>query len=110
ALEAIRAEPPDVLLLDVEMPDQDGYELCRQLKADPRTAAVPIIFMSAHDAASERQRAFAAGGADYLAKPFEGQEVLRRLDTQRELRRLVRENERLLGRRCPACGHLEGGG
>jgi signal transduction histidine kinase/DNA-binding response OmpR family regulator len=81
-----RTSPPDVLLLDVSMPTMDGYEVCRQLKSAPETCAVPIIFISAMDATSDKIHAFAAGGVDYITKPFQADEVLARLNTHLALR------------------------
>jgi CheY-like chemotaxis protein len=87
ALKALERQPADVVLLDVEMPDTDGVALCRTLKAQPALADVPVVFLSGHDDATVRARAFAAGGADYIVKPFEAAEVLARIGTQLELRR-----------------------
>lgn len=70
ALTAIQASQPHLILLDVQMPDMNGYELCHRLKSDPDTLHIPIIFLSANDDSSERKKAFQLGGADYLTKPF----------------------------------------
>jgi CheY-like chemotaxis protein len=95
ALDAMRMQPPDVVLLDVEMPGQDGFQVAAQLRADPATTRVRIVFVSANDAAFERMRAFRASAADYLTKPFSDEEALARVGTQLELARLARENEAL---------------
>lgn len=88
AIEAVRVAPPDLILLDVKMPAMSGYEVCECLKADPATQAVPIIFISALDDTIDKVRAFAAGGADYITKPFHEAEVLARVAHQLQLRRL----------------------
>jgi sigma-B regulation protein RsbU (phosphoserine phosphatase) len=88
ALAAARAEPPDLILLDIRMPEMDGYQVCERLKADARTRDVPIIFVSALDATQDKVSAFAAGGVDYVTKPFQNKEVLARVETHLALRRL----------------------
>lgn len=70
ALECCRSGRVDVLLLDVEMPDMDGYEVCRQLKADPATASLPVIFITAHSDAENVVQGYDLGAADFIAKPF----------------------------------------
>jgi PleD family two-component response regulator len=95
ALRVVHAHPPDLVMLDIQMPEMDGYEVCRQLKADPATSAIPVIFISALDDVFDKVRAFRAGGVDYVAKPFQAEEVLARVETQMELVRLRRENEHL---------------
>lgn len=94
ALKAAQAAPPDVILLDVSMPEMDGYEVCRRLKADDRTRAIPIIFVSALDALRDKVAAFEAGGVDYVTKPFQLREVLARVGTQLLLHRQRKELER----------------
>ena len=76
ALMAARAAPPDLILLDIRMPDMNGYEVCEALKAEEATADVPIIFISALDETEDKVRAFTAGGVDYVTKPFQFEEVL----------------------------------
>lgn len=88
ALQSARAEPPDLVLLDVRMPGIDGYEVCRRLKEDPRTRDVPVIFLSALRDAEDKVRGFAAGAVDYVAKPYQAEEVLARVRTHVELHRL----------------------
>jgi len=79
ALEAIREEKPDVVLLDWMMPELDGPETCRQLKSDPATTAIPVIFLTAKSQESEIQRGLSLGAAGYVTKPFDaltlGQQV-----------------------------------
>jgi two-component system sensor histidine kinase/response regulator len=73
---------PDLILLDIRMPHLDGYELCRQLKAGAATRDIPIIFMTAHDNKVDRVKCFEVGGMDYIAKPFQVEEVLARVRHQ----------------------------
>ncbi len=81
ALRAAQARVPDLILLDIEMPGMDGYEVCRQLKTDTRTCNIPVIFVSAlDDDPREKARAFAAGGIDYIIKPFQIDDVLARVE------------------------------
>jgi sigma-B regulation protein RsbU (phosphoserine phosphatase) len=91
ALAAARAEPPDLVLLDVRMPEMDGYEVCEHLKADAETRDIPVIFISALDATQDKVRAFTAGGVDYVTKPFQTEEVLARVETHLALRELQRQ-------------------
>ncbi|NET31904.1 MAG: EAL domain-containing protein [Cyanothece sp. SIO1E1] len=85
ALTAIQAAPPDLILLDINMPGMDGYEVCRRLKTIPQTAEIPVIFISASDEATDKVHAFAVGGTDYITKPFESIEVLARIENQLKL-------------------------
>lgn len=73
---------PDLILLDVMMPGADGFTVCARLKADARTAAIPVVFLSAAIETEDKLRGFAAGGADYITKPFSEQEVLARVFIQ----------------------------
>lgn len=93
ALEAVEASPPDLILLDIHMPEMDGYEVCRRLKADTSTEDIPIIFISALDEVMDKVKAFKVGGVDYIPKPFHVEEVLARINTQLRLRRLQQELE-----------------
>lgn len=88
ALDAARIEPPDLILLDVMMPELDGYQVCEALKQQPETCDIPVIFLSALDSQSDKVRAFTVGGIDYITKPFQQQEVLARVKTHLQLRRL----------------------
>ncbi|MCU0753923.1 MAG: EAL domain-containing protein [Xanthomonadales bacterium] len=90
ALKAALRHPPDLILLDILMPEMDGFEVCRQLKTDPQLAAIPVIFLSALGDVDSKIRAFAAGGVDYVAKPFQEEEVLARIDTHLRLHQLGR--------------------
>ena len=88
AIKDIATEPPDLILLDIKMPDLDGFEVCRQLHSDSAMADIPIIFMSALDDVPEKLKAFSVGGADYITKPFQIDEVLVRIQHQLELQHL----------------------
>lgn len=85
---------PDVILLDIKMADMDGYEVCRHLKADPETANIPVIFISALDDALNKVKAFAVGGVDYVTKPFQFPEVLARIENQLTIGRLQDDLQR----------------
>jgi DNA-binding response OmpR family regulator len=82
ALSAAEINPPDLILLDIMMPDLNGYEVCKQLKTNPKTKDIPIIFISAGNEAVDKVKAFAIGGADYINKPFQIHEVLMRIKNQ----------------------------
>ena len=100
ALQIARTEPrPDIILLDVMMPGIDGYEVCRQLKADPITAAIPVIFITAKNEVEDEQQGLALGAVDYIKKPFNPAIVESRVQTHlalyNESRKLSVENEQL---------------
>ncbi len=95
ALQAAIANPPDLILLDICMPDMDGYEVCRLLKQHPDTAQVPVIFLSALDELENKITAFEAGGVDYITKPFQCIEVLARTRTHLSLRSAIQTVESL---------------
>jgi DNA-binding response OmpR family regulator/DNA-binding CsgD family transcriptional regulator len=95
ALMTARVNPPDLVLLDINMPEMDGYEVCRQFKADPALKDIPVIFLTAFTETSEKIKAFGVGGVDYITKPFESLEVEARIKAQltiREQERLLRES------------------
>ena len=91
ALALIEREPPELVLLDVQMPELDGYGVCRELQSRPGLSSIPVVFISALDDISEKVRGFEAGGVDYVTKPFEPAEVLARLGTQVKLFRAQKE-------------------
>lgn len=93
ALAAAASEPPDLILLDIMMPEMDGYEVCRRLKADEHTREIPVIFMSALDEIMDKVKAFAVGGVDYITKPFQVEEVLARVKTHIALQALQKKLE-----------------
>lgn len=99
ALRAIAAVPPDLILLDIRMPGMDGYETCRQLKADPVTHDIPIIFISALNETEDMLSAYRAGGVDYISKPFRSEEVLARVHAQMQLYRMQRSLENMVSER-----------
>lgn len=82
ALRTIRNHPPDVILLDIKMPDMDGYEVCQALKSDEATSEIPVIFLSVLDEVIDKVKAFKVGGVDYITKPFEPEEVIARIQNQ----------------------------
>ncbi|MGB5916224.1 MAG: response regulator [Phormidesmis sp.] len=92
ALQVAQFDPPDLILLDIRMPEIDGYEVCRRLKAQPQTQGIPVIFLSALDASLDKVKAFDVGGADYVTKPFQIAEVLARVKHQIRLQQLLKEN------------------
>ncbi|MEG5136262.1 MULTISPECIES: adenylate/guanylate cyclase domain-containing protein [unclassified Microcoleus] len=88
ALDAIQSSAPDLILLDIMMPDFNGYELCKQLKSQPQFRGIPIIFLSALEEGINKAQAFEVGGADYITKPFQVKEVLARVSNQLTVRSL----------------------
>lgn len=82
ALQGAHRQPPNLILLDITMPEMDGYEVCQQLKASEVTANIPIIFISVLDRIDNKVRAFEMGGQDYITKPFQEWEVLMRVKNQ----------------------------
>lgn len=91
AIMIAEAEPPDLILLDIVMPDMDGYEVCRHLKTSAANADTPIIFLSARTETADKVKAFEIGGVDYITKPFQADEVLARVSTHLNLRGLQRQ-------------------
>jgi signal transduction histidine kinase len=87
ALQAVEHDPPDLILLDISMPQMDGYEVCRRLRAADRSRDVPVIFLTALTDMADKVRAFDTGGVDYVTKPFQIEEVLARVKTHVALRR-----------------------
>lgn len=83
--------PPDLILLDIDMPGMNGYEVCKLLKANPKISEIPVIFLSALDDASDKVKAFAVGGADYITKPFQVPEVLARVENQLRMKTLSQQ-------------------
>lgn len=94
AMEAIDALMPDLILLDISMPDVDGFEYCGMLKKDVRTRDIPVIFISAMASTANKMRGFQLGAVDFIIKPFEEQEVYMRINTHMKLYRLQRELEK----------------
>ena len=88
ALLAAKKTPPDLILLDINMPEMNGYEVCRQLKADETLRGIPVIFISALNENLDKVNAFATGGVDYITKPFQMEELYARVETHLKIRRL----------------------
>jgi two-component system, sensor histidine kinase and response regulator len=93
ALSFLTLETLDLILLDIKMPGMDGYDLCRRLKENQATRDIPMIFLSAEHHISEKTKAYACGGVDYITKPFEEEEVLIRIKTHLSLRNLQKRLE-----------------
>ena len=91
ALKTAQAAPPDLILLDIMMPDMNGYEVCQHLKASAQTCDVPVIFISALDEVLDKVKAFAVGGVDYITKPFSEEEVFARVENNLTIRRLQKQ-------------------
>lgn len=86
ALNAIKTMPPSLILLDINMPEMNGYEVCQQIKANQTFCNIPVIFLTASNEALDKVKAFNCGGADYITKPFQIEEVLARVKNQLELK------------------------
>ncbi|MGK7930020.1 MAG: response regulator [Microcystaceae cyanobacterium] len=87
ALNTIHQATPDLILLDINMPDLNGYQVCEILKTDEETQDIPIIFISALDDVLDKVKAFKTGGVDYITKPFQGEEVIARIENQLTIQR-----------------------
>jgi len=94
ALRAAHNDPPDLILLDINMPEMDGFEVCRKLKDDVRLTSIPVLFISALTETADKVKAFNTGGLDYITKPFQAEEVLARVDTHLKIRRYQLELNR----------------
>ncbi|MCC3465123.1 MAG: response regulator [Microcoleus sp. PH2017_29_MFU_D_A] len=91
ALRACNSNPPDLILLDIMMPEMNGYEVCQHLKSEPKTREIPVIFISAKDEVFDKVNAFAVGAVDYISKPFQFEEVLARIESHLTLRNLQKQ-------------------
>ena len=91
ALKSVKIAPPDLILLDILMPEMDGYEVCQELKNSPLTKDIPVIFISALNEVFDKIKAFSMGGVDYIPKPFRAEEVLVRIQNQLRICRLSRQ-------------------
>src|ERR1035437_9138046 len=94
AIQAVQKEKPDLILLDINMPEMNGYEVCERLKADATLKEIPVLFISALDETIDKINAFAAGGVDYVTKPFQFEEVEARVQTHLKLHQLKIELKR----------------
>ena len=88
ALLMVAADPPDMVLLDIQMPDMDGYQVCEQLKANPATRDIPILFISAQESVEDKIKGFEVGGVDFISKPYQIEEILARVKTHLTISRL----------------------
>lgn len=95
ALNSINEKQPDLVLLDIQMPGMDGYEVCERIKADEETRDIPVIFLSAHTETNDILRGFDVGGVDYVGKPFQFREVVARVQSQLSLAHQRREIQML---------------
>jgi PleD family two-component response regulator len=95
ALNSIQIEPPDLILLDIMMPQMGGYEVCQRLKADEQTRHIPVIFISALNGVFDKMTAFSVGGVDFITKPFEEIEVLARIKTHLMIHQLQHELQQM---------------
>jgi DNA-binding response OmpR family regulator len=93
ALEAVKNDPPDIILLDIMMPEMDGFEVCTELKEDPQYNAIPILFITAMEKVEEKVKGFEVGAADYITKPINQKEVKARVKAHLRIREA--EDERL---------------
>jgi two-component sensor histidine kinase len=99
ALSTVQITPPDLILLDIKMPEMDGFEVCERLKADERTRDIPVIFISALQDVADKVKGFSLGAVDYITKPFQAEEVLARVHTHLALRNLQVHLEELVEER-----------
>ena len=102
ALEMVQVEIPEIILLDVVMPEMDGYAFCQLLKSDEATREIPVIFLSSLSSSEEKVKAFKVGGVDYIVKPFEPTEVIARVRTHLSLRRVQCQLEEKVQQRTSA--------
>jgi two-component system sensor histidine kinase EvgS len=93
ALASVTVEMPDLILLDIKMPDMDGYEVCRRLKADEHSSKIPVVFISGLEGVLDKVKGFTVGGVDFITKPFQQEEVLARIRTHLKLRFLQAQLE-----------------
>src|SRR3984957_6161400 len=98
ALQAARHDPPDLILLDINMPDMNGYQVCEHLKVEDQLTGIPVIFISALTEQLDKVKAFAIGGVDYITKPFQMEELHARVETHLKIRRLQIQLEEANGR------------
>ncbi|EDN70474.1 two-component hybrid sensor and regulator [Beggiatoa sp. PS] len=91
ALKSVQSVIPDLILLDIQMPEMNGYEVCEKLKADNKIAEIPVIFISALSDVFDKVKAFSVGGVDYITKPFQAEEVLARVKTHLKLSQLQQQ-------------------
>ncbi len=91
ALDAAARKAPDLILLDINMPEMNGFEVCAQLKADKNLKDIPVLFLSGLSNTADKVKAFSVGGVDYVTKPFQLEEVCARVQTHQRLRSIQRQ-------------------
>ena len=101
ALVAAQKDPPDLILLDINMANMNGFEVCKRLKADAALKDIPVIFITGLNETADKVKAFSMGAVDYITKPFQNEEVCARVETHMRLRRLQKEVDKYNN-------HLEG--
>jgi len=106
AIQAIAKKMPDLILLDIKMPDMDGYAVCQELKANPHTQDIPVIFISALSDVTDKVKAFNVGGLDYINKPFQFEEVKARVSTHLKLKSYQNEMARKVAEGIERISHL----
>ncbi|ARN56464.1 response regulator [Sedimentisphaera salicampi] len=94
AIKSAKRNPPELILLDINMPEMNGYEVCKRLKADSQLSHIPIIFISALNNTEDKIMAFKSGGVDYITKPFKFEEVEARIQTHLKIERLTEQLEK----------------
>lgn len=103
-LASVQSIQPDLILLDIMMPEMNGYEVCEALKANPQTSEIPIIFFSVTEEVTDKVKAFALGAVDFIPKPFQAEEMLARIDHQLHIKRLQKklsqQHEQLMQQNC----------
>jgi DNA-binding response OmpR family regulator len=96
ALQSVQEKHPDLILLDIRMPEMDGFEVCQRLKSDDRTSSIPVIFTSALVDESSRMKGFQVGGLDYIDKPFYPRELIKRVKNHLAVRQMQLQEENRL--------------
>lgn len=110
ALTSVNLAQPDLILLDIKMPDMNGFEVCRQLKANSKTSQIPVIFISALNDLQDKLQGFHVGGLDYISKPFQIEEVLARVKSHLYIRRaqhILQTNNERMQRELKLAWHLQ---
>jgi len=90
---AVKENRPDLIFLDISMPEMNGYEVCRCLKSDKRTRDIPVIFMSASDDVIDKSKAFSVGGANFIKKPVSIDEVIKQIETHAKIGKFDKSNQ-----------------
>ena len=106
ALESIKMNPPDLVLMDIMMPDMDGFETCQILKREPESKKIPVIFLSALQEDADKVRAFDSGGVDYVTKPIQPGELIARVKTHLLIAQLQKKLEKKVSKIINCFGHF----